>query len=90
MGHAFFPHISNHARLTIVTRSWRAVGGVLERPGWSHVAVVALHSTVDVKGARRLDCPRELRCTVVPVPAPQASGGASRSAIDVKCAGRFD
>jgi hypothetical protein len=63
------------------------VGGVPERPGWSHVATVAFHFTVDVKC---ICCPEELRRTTVPVPARQASGVASRSAIDVKCTHRAD
>jgi hypothetical protein len=74
----------------VATRSWHAVGRVLERPSWLHMAAVALHSAIDVKCSRRLDCPRELRRTVVPVLAPQAGGVTSRLAIDVKCACRFD
>jgi hypothetical protein len=66
------------------------VRGVPKRLGWSHVAAVALHSTIDVKCALHLDCPRELRSTVVLVPTPQAGGITSRSTIDVKCAYRFN
>jgi hypothetical protein len=91
VGHVFSPHISNDdSCLTVTTKSLCVVVGVPERLGWSHGAVVALHSTIDVKCARQLDCPRELRCTVVPVPTPQAGGVTSHSAIDVKCARRFD
>jgi hypothetical protein len=69
VGHAFSPHPSNHnSHLTVATRSWRVVGRVPEGPGWSHVAVVAHHFSIDVKCAHRLDCPGELRRTVVPVP----------------------
>jgi hypothetical protein len=56
-------------------------------PGLSHVAVVALHSAIDVKCVRH---PRELRRTAVLVPARQADGIDSRSAIDVKCARHTD
>jgi hypothetical protein len=91
VGEAFSSHLSNHdSRLTVTTKSWYAVGQVPEMPGWSHMAVVALHSAIDVKCAHCLDCPEELRHTVVPVPAPQAGGVTSPSAIDVKCARRFD
>jgi hypothetical protein len=88
---ALSPHLSNHdSRLTVATIRWRAVGRVPERSGWSHMAAMALHSSIDVKCARRLDCPGELRRTIIPVPAPQAGGVTSRSTIDVKCARHFD
>jgi hypothetical protein len=91
VGQAFSLHLSNHdSRLTVAARSWRAVGRVPEGPGWSHMAVVALHSAIDVKCTRRLDYPGELRCTVVLVPAPQAGSITSRSTIDIKCTRCFD
>jgi hypothetical protein len=54
------------------------------------MVVVALHSAIDVKSARRLDYPGELRRTVVPIPAPQAGNVTNRSSIGVKCTRRFD
>jgi hypothetical protein len=47
VGQAFSPDLSNHdSHVTVATRSWRAMGGVPERPGLSHVAVVALHTAL--------------------------------------------
>jgi hypothetical protein len=64
--------------------------GVTACSGWSAQearlvtrAAMALHSSIDVKCARR---PGELSRTAIPVPTRQAGGVASRSAIDVKCA----
>jgi hypothetical protein len=49
VGEVFSLHLSNHdSRLTVATRSWRTVGRVPKRPGWSHVAAVALHSAIGV------------------------------------------
>jgi hypothetical protein len=90
VGQAFSPDLSNHdSHLTVATKGWCA-GGVPERLGWSHVAAVALHSAIDIKCTCHVDCPEELRCTTVPVPAPQAGGVTSCLSIDVKCARRFD
>jgi hypothetical protein len=83
-GIAFSPDLSNHdSRLTVPTRSWCVVGGVPERPSWSHVAAVALHLAIDVKCTRRVDYHGEPRRTTVPVPAPRASSVNSHSTIDV-------
>jgi hypothetical protein len=79
------PRLPSHCRHhKLACSGWSA-----REAGW-HVAAVALHSAFDVKCARCLDCPGELRRTVVPVPASQAGGVTSRSTIDVKCARRFD
>jgi hypothetical protein len=71
------------------TKGWCA-GGVPERLGWSHMAAVALHSAIYIKCTCRVDCPEELRCTTVPVPAPPAGGVTSCLSIDVKCARHFE
>jgi hypothetical protein len=42
----------------------RPVVGQVFSLSWPHVAAVALHSAIDVKCTRRIDCLRELRLSV--------------------------